>query len=115
MGQLGARPNAKMVQRPQSVLLKGVLEEEVVRGMAVVVLADLVVAKVQEKLSYLNDGNPSTNSDLGVTAICLLPVFSSVKYDGSDVLNYREVHPDMGAAEDLKNLVAAAHLRATLS
>ena len=66
---------------------------------------------VQQKLDYLNDGNPSTNSDLGVTALCLLPVFSSVKYDGSDVLNYREVHPDLGTAEDLKDLVAAAHLR----
>ncbi|MBM3178081.1 MAG: alpha-amylase [Bacteroidetes bacterium] len=66
---------------------------------------------VKEKLDYLNDGNPSTNSDLGVTALMLLPVFSSVKYDGSDVDDYRKIHPDLGTADDLNDLIAAAHLR----
>lgn len=66
---------------------------------------------LQDKLDYLNDGNPTTDSDLGITAICILPVFSSVKYDGSDVVDYRKIQPELGTADDLEAVVAAAHER----
>src|SRR5688572_14993216 len=42
-----------------------------------------------EKLDYLNDGDPNTTTDLGVTGIWLMPIFSSPSYHGYDVTDYR--------------------------
>ena len=42
-----------------------------------------------EKLDYLNDGNPETNTDLGITGIWLMPVCESPSYLGYDVTDYR--------------------------
>src|SRR6476659_7609473 len=36
------------------------------------------------RLDYLNDGDPSTTTDLGVDAIWLMPVFASPSYHGYD-------------------------------
>src|SRR5512134_1165498 len=37
------------------------------------------------RLDHLNDGDPSTTSDLGIEGIWLMPVFGSPSYHGYDV------------------------------
>jgi alpha-amylase len=69
------------------------------------------LAGILEKLDYLNDGDPQTQTDLGVTALWLMPVFVSNSYHGYDVINYRSIDPDYGTLEDFKLLVDAAHAR----
>lgn len=64
-----------------------------------------------EKLDYLNDGDPSTTDDLGITGIWLMPIFPSPSYHGYDVTDYRAINPDYGTMEDFKALLAAAHAR----
>ena len=63
------------------------------------------------KLDYLNDGDPATTDDLGVTGIWLMPVAESPSYHGYDVTDYDTVERDYGTNEDMKALVAAAHER----
>jgi alpha-amylase len=62
-------------------------------------------------LDYLNDGNPATSSDLGVTGLWLMPIMPSPSYHGYDVTDFRSVNPDYGSLADLRNLIAAAHRR----
>jgi glycosidase len=64
-----------------------------------------------EKLDYLNDGDPNTNSDLGVTGIWLMPIMASPSYHGYDVTDYTMVNPRYGTGEDFKRLVEEAHRR----
>lgn len=64
-----------------------------------------------EKLDYLNDGDPATTDDLGVTGLWLMPVMQSPSYHGYDVTDYTAVNQDYGTAEDFKRLVAEAHRR----
>jgi alpha-amylase len=66
---------------------------------------------VIEKLDYLNDGDPATTTDLGVTGIWLMPVMESPSYHGYDVTDYRTVESDYGTNEDFKALMTAAHER----
>lgn len=66
---------------------------------------------VIERLDYLNDGDPATTTDLGITGLWLMPVMRSPSYHGYDVLNYREINPDYGTMDDLRELIAAAHER----
>ena len=66
---------------------------------------------VIEKLDYLNDGNPNTNSDLGITGIWLMPIFPSPSYHGYDVTDYRSINPDYGTLDDFKRLLNEAHER----
>ncbi len=63
------------------------------------------------RLDYLNDGDPSTTSDLGIGAIWLMPVFSSPSYHGYDTSDYYAIHPQYGTMEDFQALIAAAHAR----
>ena len=63
------------------------------------------------KLDYLNDGDPETDTDLGITALWLMPIFPSPSYHGYDVTDYRDINPDYGTLEDFKNLVRQAHAR----
>jgi glycosidase len=63
------------------------------------------------KLDYINDGDPTTSSDLGVTGLWLMPTFPSPSYHGYDVTDYRAVNPDYGTLDDLRGLVKAAHDR----
>jgi glycosidase len=63
------------------------------------------------KLDYLNDGNASTTTDLGITGLWLMPTFPSPSYHGYDVTDYTGVNPDYGSLDDLRSLVAAAHQR----
>jgi alpha-amylase len=63
------------------------------------------------KLDYLNDGDPSTSTDLGVTGIWLMPIAQSPSYHGYDVVDYEQVEHDYGTNADAKAFIAAAHER----
>jgi glycosidase len=63
------------------------------------------------KLDYLNDGNPNTTDDLGVTGLWLMPIQPSPTYHGYDVTDYYAVNPDYGTPEDFKRLMEEAHQR----
>lgn len=64
-----------------------------------------------EKLDYLNDGNPDTDTDLGVEGIWLMPINPSPSYHGYDVTDYRDIHPDYGTMDDFKQFLDEAHKR----
>ncbi|MBK7403205.1 MAG: alpha-amylase [Phycisphaerales bacterium] len=64
-----------------------------------------------DRLDYLNDGDPSTSQDLGVTALWLMPICQSPSYHGYDVTDYRRVDDEYGTNEDFIELVEAAHDR----
>lgn len=66
---------------------------------------------ITEKLDYLNDGNPATTTDLGVTGIWLMPIFPSPSYHGYDVTDYYAVNPQYGTMEDFQRLLEQAHQR----
>lgn len=64
-----------------------------------------------EMLDYLNDGDPNTTSDLGISGIWLMPIMPSPSYHGYDVTNYQSVNPDYGTLKDFQELVSACHER----
>ncbi len=64
-----------------------------------------------EKLDYLNDGDPKTTTDLGITGIWLMPINPSPSYHGYDVTDYYAVNPDYGTMDDFKAFLEAAHQR----
>jgi glycosidase len=64
-----------------------------------------------DRLDHLNDGDPATTDDLGVTGIWLMPVAESPSYHGYDVTDYEAVEPDYGTAEDFATFLDAAHDR----
>ncbi|MGB1288798.1 MAG: alpha-amylase family glycosyl hydrolase, partial [Aggregatilineales bacterium] len=64
-----------------------------------------------EKLDYLNDGDPTTTDDLGITGIWLMPVMESVSYHGYDTTDYMAVEQDYGTEEDFQQLMDEAHKR----
>ena len=64
-----------------------------------------------EKLDYLNDGDPNTNNDLGVTGIWLMPIMESPSYHGYDVIDYYAIDKEYGTREDFQRLIAEAHKR----
>ena len=66
---------------------------------------------VIEKLDYLNDGNPETTDDLGITGIWLMPIMEAESYHGYDTLDYRTLEQDYGTNEDFQQLMEAAHAR----
>jgi len=66
---------------------------------------------ITAKLDYLNDGDPTTTSDLGVTGLWLMPIHPSPSYHGYDVTDYYDVNPEYGTLDDFKNLLSEAHKR----
>ena len=64
-----------------------------------------------ERLDYLNDGDPTTTDDLGVTGIWLMPVFDSPSYHGYDVVDYGATQPEYGTIDELRHFVDEAHER----
>ncbi|HSN73154.1 MAG TPA: alpha-amylase family glycosyl hydrolase [Steroidobacteraceae bacterium] len=64
-----------------------------------------------EKLDYLNDGDPATTSDLGITGIWLMPINPSPSYHGYDVTDYYDVNPEYGTKEDFRRFMREAHRR----
>jgi alpha-amylase len=63
------------------------------------------------RLDYLNDGKPETETDLGVDALWLMPIFKSPSYHGYDTTDYEQVNPDYGTNDDLTRLCSEAHRR----
>lgn len=63
------------------------------------------------RLDYLNDGDPTTTSDLGVDAVWLMPVFRSPSYHGYDTTDYETINPDYGSNADFDRFLAEAHRR----
>ena len=66
---------------------------------------------VIDRLDYLNDGDPTTTSDLGVDAVWLMPVFRSPSYHGYDTTDYETINPDYGSNADFDRFLAEAHRR----
>lgn len=64
-----------------------------------------------QQLDYLNDGDPTTTDDLGITGLWLMPIFESPSYHGYDVTDYMTVDPDYGTNEDFQQLIEEAHKR----
>jgi alpha-amylase len=63
------------------------------------------------KLDYLNDGNPETTTDLGITGIWLMPVQQSPSYHGYDATDYRTIEADFGSNSDFQTFMQEAHNR----
>jgi alpha-amylase len=62
-------------------------------------------------LDYLNDGDPQTNTDLGISGLWLMPIHPSPSYHGYDVSDYYSVNPQYGSLEDFRRLLDEAHRR----
>lgn len=56
------------------------------------------------RIDYLNDGDISSGSDLGVQGIWLSPIFSSPSYHKYDASDYYEIDWRFGTMDDLKEL-----------
>ena len=63
------------------------------------------------KLDYLNDGDVSTTTDLGVDAVWFNPIYPSNTYHKYDIKDYKDIDPKFGTLEDFKQLVSEAHKR----
>jgi len=63
------------------------------------------------KLDYINDGDSTSQRDLGASCIWLMPVARSPSYHGYDVSDYYRVEPAYGTNDDFKRFVAEAHRR----
>ncbi|MES2388740.1 MAG: alpha-amylase family glycosyl hydrolase [Bacteroidota bacterium] len=68
-------------------------------------------AGLMSKLDYLNDGDPNTNTDLGVTALWLMPIMPSPSYHGYNITNYKAIQPAYGSMAGFDAFMAAAHAR----
>jgi alpha-amylase len=66
---------------------------------------------ITQKLDYLNDGDPNTDTDLGVEGIWLMPIHPSPSYHGYDVTDFYDVNPSFGTMADFENLIKEAHKR----
>lgn len=66
---------------------------------------------VIEKLDYLNDGDPSTTDDLGITGIWLMPITKAHSYHGYDTTDYYDIDPDYGTLGDFRELIVEAEKR----
>lgn len=64
-----------------------------------------------DRLDHLNDGDPATTADLGVTGIWLMPVTQSPSYHGYDTTDYFSIEDDYGTTADFRRLVTEAHAR----
>ncbi len=64
-----------------------------------------------DRLDYLNDGDPTTDQDLGITGIWLMPPFEAHSYHGYDVTDYYAVESDYGSEADMRRLIAEARER----
>lgn len=62
-------------------------------------------------LDYLNDGDDSTMTDLGINGIWLMPIFPTTTYHGYDVKDYRAVNPQYGTMDDFDELIKECNKR----
>ena len=66
---------------------------------------------ISEAMDYLNDGDPATAEDLGVTGLWLTPIFPSPTYHKYDATDYTSVDPAFGTLEDFDSLLSLCHER----
>ncbi len=64
-----------------------------------------------EKLDYINDGNPDTDTDMGFNGIWLMPIHPSSSYHKYDVKDYYGIDSDYGTLDDFKQLLDECHKR----
>lgn len=64
-----------------------------------------------EKLDYLNDGDPETDTDLEVTGLWLMPMLPSPSYHGYNVTDFKAIDEDYGTMEDFERLLEECHNR----
>lgn len=62
-------------------------------------------------LDYLNDGDPDTDTDLGIDAIWLTPIMPSQSYHKYDVMDYYDIDESFGTLEDFDELVSECNKR----
>ena len=55
-----------------------------------------------EKLDYINDGDDTTDIDLGMHGIWLMPIMPSTTYHKYDVTDYYDIDKDYGTMDDFK-------------
>ena len=63
------------------------------------------------KLDYINDGDDTTDTDLGCNGLWLMPVHPSPTYHKYDVTDYYDIDPVYGTLEDFQELLAACDER----
>lgn len=63
------------------------------------------------KLDYLNDGDSSTDTDLGIDGIWLTPIMPSQSYHKYDVIDYYAIDESFGTLADFDQLVEECHKR----
>ncbi len=66
---------------------------------------------IREKLDYLNDNDPETDTDLGVNQIWLTPVYPSPTYHKYDATDYYDIDPQFGTLDDYRDLLSECHKR----
>jgi glycosidase len=64
-----------------------------------------------DHLDYLNDNNPATTSDLGITGLWLMPIHPSPSYHGYDVVDYKGINPQYGTMDDFREFIRESHKR----
>lgn len=66
---------------------------------------------LEEKLDYINDGDDTTDTDLGCNGIWLMPIMPSTTYHKYDVIDYYDIDSEYGTLDDFKSLIASCHDR----
>jgi len=63
------------------------------------------------KLDYINDGDDTTDTDLGFNGIWLMPIMTSTTYHKYDVVDYYSIDPEYGTMDDFKTFMAECNKR----
>ncbi|MBQ3665837.1 MAG: alpha amylase [Lachnospiraceae bacterium] len=66
---------------------------------------------VIQKLDYINDGDPNTDTDLGCNGIWLMPINPSPSYHKYDVKDYKAIDEQYGTMDDFKQLIEECNKR----
>ena len=64
-----------------------------------------------EKLDYINDGDDTTDTDLGMNGIWLMPIMPSDTYHKYDVKDYYDIDKDYGTMDDFKAFMEECNKR----
>lgn len=64
-----------------------------------------------DKLDYINDGNPETDTDMGFDAIWLSPIMPSDSYHKYDVDDYMNIDPEFGDLDTFDSLIEECNKR----
>jgi len=64
-----------------------------------------------EKIDYLNDGNPDSDTSLNIDGIWLMPIHPSPTYHKYDVMDYMAIDPAYGTMADFEDFMAVCKER----